>query len=75
LDQHERQGGTLAGELELLKIKAMTNFLVLELLNCQGERMEEVLAELLGCLEECQEKDEDRGFAMFRVIMKSLFGY
>lgn len=42
--------------MEVLKVKVLANFLILELLNCNGERMEEVLAELLECLAESQEK-------------------
>jgi hypothetical protein len=74
IEEYEAQGGSVTGEMEVLKIKVLANFLILELLSC-SEKMDYVLEELLICLEDSMRRDRKVGMALFRTVMKSLFGF
>ena len=60
--------------MKVLKVKVLSNFLILELLNC-SENMEDALDKLVEAVGESVERDRASGLALFRMVVRSLFGF
>lgn len=58
----------------LLRVKALVNLMVIQLVNCD-QAMEDTLQELLEVLQQRVEEDGEAGEVLLRSIVKSLFGF
>lgn len=61
-------------EMLVLKVKVLCNLMILELLSC-GDKVREMLEEIILTISESIEKDRSSGVALFRVVIKSMFGF